>query len=200
MEPYEGLSSSGKWNTYQTRRLPGYKVEVELLGDWMRTRALINGLSSAVKAGTRAGQRSAANKLLRVIKRNIRENGGSIGWPPLSARYEKSKLSRGGRSNNLLVMTGLYYRSIHTWNRGNNYYVGVKKRLKHPGSKGRLTVAQIATVLEHGSESQKIPARPLWRPSFKQLGGTKTIKGLILWHVREEIYRRYKVRPKINFV
>ena len=182
-----------------TRRVPSYTPKVELIGDWKKTRALLFDLPLLVKQGTAAGQKSAAEKLLKIIKKNIRDNGGSIGWPPVSELYAKKKIGMGKDPNNLLVLTGLYYRSINIYNKGTNYYVGIKKNTRNYETGGRLTVAQIATILEYGSYANNIKARPLWGPSFKQFGGSKKIKSLITWHIARNIYARHKVRTKITF-
>lgn len=181
-----------------TRRVPNYSPQVELFGDWDKTKSLINGLESTIAAGSILGQKSAAEKLLKLIKKNIRENGGSLGWPPVSDKYASKKSAMGYDPNNLLVLTGLYYRNINVWNKGFTYYVGVKRNLHNPKTKGKLTVAQIATVLEYGSVVRKIKARPLWRPSFKQFGGSARIKAIMVWHIRNLILTRHGVRAKIS--
>lgn len=183
-----------------TRKIPQYEVGVELIGDWFKVKNLIDGLDKTIAVGTTKAQLSASRKLLTIVKRNIRENGGSIGWPPVSDRYKRYKTNKGYDPDNLLFMTGLYYRSINIWNTKNNYYIGVKRRLKHPGKKGSLTIGEIATVLEYGSMARNIKARPLWGPSYKQLGGNNRVKNLIVWHIRNEIYTKYNVRAKISIL
>lgn len=181
-----------------TRRIPQYSPSIELFGDWDKTRSLINGLDVTIKAGAILGQKSAAEKLKKIIKKNIRENGGSIGWPPVSDKYAIRKKSMGYDPNNLLVLTGLYYRNINTWYNGNTYYVGLKSKVRNPKTGGRLTLVQIANILEHGSVVRKIKARPLWRPSFKQFGGSARIKYLIVWHIRNLLRTKYGINVKIN--
>lgn len=181
-----------------TRSIPTYVPKIELFGDWEKTKLLIDGLPSAIREGSSRGQRSAAEKLMKVIKRNIRENGGSIGWPPLSDKYMAWKKRKGYNPNSMLVLTGLYYRSINIWSKGTTHYVGLKDNIRNPKTGNKLTLVQIATILEYGSITRKIKARPLWRPSFKQFGGSARIKGLIIWHVRNVIFSRYGVRAKIT--
>lgn len=179
--------------------LPAYRVE--LIGDWDKVESLLANLDKTVLIGAKAGQISASNKLIAIIKKNIRENGSSIGWEPVSDKYRKKKEARGYDPDNLLVMTGLYYRSISNWSTGLNHYVGIKKGVRHPKKNGKkaLTLSQIAMILEHGSITQNIKARPLWRPSYKQFGGNLRLKGLLVWHIRNQIYLRHQVRAKITF-
>lgn len=181
-----------------TRRVPNYSPQVELFGDWDKTKNLINGLEPTIRAGALLGQKSAADKLLKLIKKNIRENGGSIGWPPVSDKYAKVKKNMGYDPNNLLVLTGLYYRNINVWNKGFTYYVGINRNVKNTKTGGKLTLIQIATILEYGSVARKIKARPLWRPTFKQFGGSARIKSLIVWHIRNLILTKYGVRAKVS--
>ena len=181
-----------------TRRISDFSPEVELFGDWDKVQKLLDGIDLTIRIGTTMGQVSAANKLKAVIRKNIRENGGSIGWPPVSRRYAMKKRSMGYDPNNLLVLTGLYYRSINIWSNGNTYYVGLKARTRNMRTGGKITLAEIATILEHGSVVKKIKARPLWKPSFKQFGGTARIKYLIIWHIRNQIRVRHGVNAKIT--
>lgn len=181
-----------------TRRIAKYQPDVELFGDWQRCERLFLGIDNSIRLGSRAGQKSAAKRLLRIVRKNIRENGGSIGWPSLSESYQKRKAASGYSPNRMLYMTGLYYRSIMIWDRGGRYYVGVKPRIYNPKSGGHLTVGKIARILEHGSHIMNLPARPLWRPSFRQMGGNRKVKALILWHVRNQIKKDFQVTATVK--
>ena len=181
-----------------TRRVPNYSPQVELFGDWDKTKSLLNGIESTIAAGSILGQKAAADKLLKIVKKNIKENGGSIGWPPVSDKYARLKKSMGYDPSNLLVLTGLYYRNINVWNKGFTYYVGVNKNIRNTKTGGKITLGQIATILEYGSVVRKIKARPLWRPSFKQFGGSARIKALMVWHIRNLIRTRHGISAKIS--
>lgn len=181
-----------------TRRIPNISPQVELFGDWDRTKALLNGIESTIAAGALIGQRAAAEKLLKIVKKNIRENGGSIGWPQVSDKYAQLKRSMGYDPGNLLVLTGLYYKNISIRQNGLTFYVGLNKNIKNPKTGGKITLAKIAIILEHGSVVAKIKARPLWTPSFKQFGGSSRIKSLMVWHIRSLIMARHGIRAKIS--
>lgn len=183
----------------RTLNLPAYRIE--LTGDWEKVGQLLDNLDTTVLIGAKAGQLSASKKLISIIKKNIRENGSSIGWAPLSSKYKERKEREGYSPDNIYYMTGLYYRSINNWSSGLVHYVGIKKNIRHPKKNGKksLTLSQIATILEHGSITQNIPARPLWGPSYKQFGGNLRLKGLLVWHIRNQIYLRHQVRAKITF-
>ena len=176
----------------------GLVPEVELLGDWQRVRNLTREIPLAVREGSILGKKSAARQLRRVVRRNIRENGARIGWKPLSSTYKKKKSRRGFPANRIYYASGSYYRAIQIWDQGNNTFVGIRKRKYSKSSKSRLTLGQIARVLETGSIIRNIPARPLWGPSFRQFGGNKRIKGFMIWHIRNQIYLKTGVKAKIS--
>lgn len=181
---------------YRQRNLSGYQTEVQFVGDWDRVARLLNDTPMIIDIGSKLGQESAANKILKIVKHHIRTNGGELGWPSLSMKYQESKASKGFDPGRMLYMTGTYYWSIKKWNNRGNIYVGVKSGTKHPDSK--LTVSEIANILEHGSNARNIPARPLWAPSFKQFGGSKKVRSLILWHIAAQFRLRYGISPRIT--
>lgn len=185
-------------NTVTRRIIPALSPKIELDGDWMRTKHMLRTIDLTMAAGVKAGQLAAAKELRRVVRRNIRENGSRIGWPPVSSKYASYKSSLGYDPTNLYEMTGLYYRSIEVWSSGTTYLVGLKANTRHPRKGARLTLAKIARVLESGSAVRNIQPRPLWSPSFKQFGGTPRMKSFILWHIRDHIYKTYKIRPRIT--
>ena len=186
-----------------TRKIPTLTPKIELFGDWDKTqRALIN-LPTAIQLGANLGQDAALRELKKQIRQNIRSNGGSLGWQKLA----DSTLSRKEKKNSkyptsILRMTGLYYRSITQWTDSSTgaKFLGVKPRTYYPkeGASG-LTVLQVANIHEAGSESRNIPARPLWRPTFKQFGGTARIKGYMIWHIRNQIMLHCGVKARITF-
>lgn len=181
----------------RTRKTGGaLSFKVIPIGNWLKTSAFIADLSSMIAIGSARGQESAAKKLRKLIRQNIKNQGPpGVNWPSLSQNYSKIKGAEGYDPNKMLIRTGLYYRSIKVWSKGNNYYVGVKKGVRASG--GKRTVAWVAHLLERGSEVRNIKARPLWVPTFKQFGGNKRIKAHIVWHIANIIYLKYGVRVKI---
>lgn len=184
-----------------TRRMKVGTPHVELFGDWQKTKNLLSTIDATVLLGYKAGQLSAANKLKKAIRRNIRDNGGSLGWEPLSVRYQEYKAELGFDPSRMLYMTGAYYWNITVWNNGINYYVGLKKGVNSRNyfTGGNITLGQIANILEYGSDSRSIPARPLWHPTFRQIGGATRIKGIVMWHIRNQIQMNYGLKARITF-
>ncbi len=184
-----------------TRRLPNLVPKVELFGDWDKTHRAFVNLPTAIALGSKLGKDAALRQLEKNIKQNIRANGGSLGWKELSKRTLANKRDS-KYPTSILRMTGLYYRSIMIWSDTitGATYLGIKPRTYYPtkGASG-LTVNQVAKVLENGSPDRNIPARPLWKPTFKQFGGGARVKGYIIWHVRNQIMIQCGVRAKVTF-
>lgn len=179
-----------------TRVLRSYIPEIELEGDWDKVGKVIGGLENAIAIGVEKGQKSAAEKILALTRKNIRESGASLGWQPVSPGYAKWKTSKGYDPKKLLMMSRTYYNNIHIWNKGDRYYVGLKHNIKNPVTNKGITVSEIANILERGDKAGKIKPRRLWAPTFKQFGGTAQLKKLIVWHVKNEIRNRLGVNAK----
>lgn len=172
-------------NVQVTKDLTKYGTEVVLTGDWDLARNFLGRMDKLIAQGALAGQISAGEKIRAEVRKNIRENGSSLGWPPLSLLYAEKKTGMGFDPNRLLYATGTYYRSIELSIKPPRVSVRVKPRASHPTSK--LTVSQIATILEYGSSARNIPARPLWGPSFKRIGGAQRVRNIIKWHIANKL-------------
>ncbi len=163
--------------------IPG-GMKVELEGEWLRLNKVIDKLPTSVLAGVISGQMSAAKKLRNIVRKYIKEGGGSLNWQGVSPGYARYKTSQGGDPDRLMWLTGLYYRSIKIFRKGNKISVGISKEAKN---RRGYRVVDYASVMEYGSSARNIPARPLWKPSFKQLGGKRGIKRIILIHIGRNI-------------
>jgi len=156
------------------------QVQFEMFGDWAAARGIFKNLDYAIKIGSMKGQLAASKQLQKIVKRRLRNSEFS---PGLSGSYASRKAADGYDSDKILYRTGTYYRSIHVWRKGNRSYVGVKSRTYAPGSK--RTVGQIALMHEVGGG--RLPARPLWAPSWKEFGGRRKLRSLMIWHIKREI-------------
>lgn len=67
-----------------------------------------------------------------------------------------------------MVETSTYFQSITSWVDGDTAYAGVKKEKRYSGKDGTEYVTDIAYLHEFGSETRGVPARPLWKPTFKE--------------------------------
>jgi hypothetical protein len=177
-------------------------LKVTLIGDWDKVNRLISSLPLLVPEGAAKGSVAAAEKIIKVVKRNIRNNGpsGSI-WPEYSQKYAERKASMGGNTDKKWRFNNTYYESLTVVRSGRNVYAGVppRKRSTVNSKNGKtLTLAQVAKILENGSSVRNIKARPLWRPSFKEFGGRRRIAYHINWHIRQHIYIATGLRIKFQ--
>lgn len=173
---------------------------VTLVGDWDKVNQFLFALPTLVTEGATKGSVVSAEKIIRVVKRNIRNNGpDGTTWPEYSQRYAERKASMGGNTDKKWRFNNTYYESLSVVRSGRNVYAGVppRKRSTVNSKSGKtLTLAQVAKILENGSAAKNIQARPLWRPSFKQFGGRRRIAYHINWHIRQNIYIATGLRIK----
>lgn len=174
-------------------------IRIEPYGDWEGLQLIIDRLPRVIKEGYTKGAERVCKRILQIARKHIREQGGSLNWPPLSDSTVDMKDSL-GLNGGIYVLTGLYYQSMSYWtNNRNIFQVGIKSRVKNKFSGGRISVAQIATILEMGSVSRNIPPRPLWGPSYRiTFGGDPAAKRLIIWHIRDQLRKQLNIRVRVN--
>lgn len=172
----------------------------------LRAKRLINGIPSIYKNAFKNASNDFGKKLLNIIKTSLTigqpPKGSGISWAP----HAESTIHNLGE-HPLLHLTGTYRNSIslhHTRTRtwvGLNYNISGGTRNKSgrlsaghsratSSNKSNLTLNQIAIILEFGSKDGRIPARPLWRPAWKVMGGNKGFQMAITKELRKEI-RKY---------
>lgn len=129
----------------------------------------------------------------RCIDTGTPPKGSGVSWPPLSPKYA----ARWGGM--IYYNTAQYYTSIGvhkedvvlygTSRTSQRIYIGLPNQVikRTPtGKPGKITLQKVASILENGTRSGKIPARPLWGPVYKSLGGKESLKR----YIREAIKRQ----------
>lgn len=167
--------------------------------DQEKAKRLIKSVPSIMTKGYENGCNEFANQLLRVVRRSLSRGmpppHSGVSWPPHSIHTIK----RYG-PHPLLNLTGQYMRSVGIFKNklNHNIYVGLPNNVKKskPGNRkqggtstGKLTLNQIAAILEYGTDDMKIPPRPLWRPAWDSVGGKRVLRDTIIKNVRKEIQR-----------
>lgn len=104
---------------------------------------------------------SLANELKRAIDT---QRYKSSKWPPLSVSYTSYK-KRHRLKLRIWEATGYLKHHIHIFRQGSNLVVGFQEKDVYPRSRVRLNL--IAKYIEYGTN--KIPARPLFRPILLQV-------------------------------
>lgn len=177
-------------------------IQIKLFGQWSKAKRVVDNLESAIAIGALAGQLAAANKIRELVRKKIRENGGTTSWPAYSEKYLKFKRSkRGGKAGQMYRFDDTYYNNITTWRSGAKVHVGLTPRIAvmQVEGKGRknITLHQLAQILEYGSDQNNIQARPLWGPVRKEFGIAK-VKSLMMWHITRAVNSKTGVKPNIK--
>ena len=160
-------------------------------------------IKSMPEIETIAYQKACTNfgkMLARYVRKCIMSNTPprGVSWPPHSEDYLKKYNVKG-----FWYLSGQMLRSIRLRQYQGGYYVG-----PNPGEKAvdpvnkygrsrtsKLTLIELARLLEGGTKSNSaskhftndISPRPLFRPSFKAVGGTERLKKYLITNLRREV-------------
>ena len=129
--------------------------------------------------------------MLRSYVRNCIKTGTppkGISWPPLSERYIKDY-----GSHPIYYLTHQMYRSITLLRRKGKWALGlpsgvaktIPKKLRGNSKPTGLTLVAVARMLESGGG--RLPARPLWKPSYNALAGRSNLRKLLVKHLQKQI-------------
>jgi hypothetical protein len=155
----------------------GYSLRFKPVGDWKTTMKVIQRLPRSMKDSSVKAQLRLGQLIVKKVKAHIRNQ--DLGWKPLKKETADAK-NRYGLDDKILWGHGTYYRSITVWESGMGraVFVGVKRNIytrTYRGRKSKIEVAQIAAIHEFSS-GRKIPKRPLWNPTIKEMGGAQGFK------------------------
>lgn len=139
-------------------KVNGPSLIVRRLGPWEGANWQYKQLPKVIKAALLAEERKIANEIRRRVRGHIRNQ--DLPW---------KAASRSKKGDKLLYETGTYYDNIKVWQSSLVTYVGVQKHVIQPRSK--KPVYLIAQIHERGSRRKGIPRRPLWRPTYLEMGG-----------------------------
>lgn len=152
------------------------RVRFELVGDWAGKLQQLERLPRRVSQLVLRSQVEFAKMYVDAIKDKILTNGAGLGWPPYSVRYGKWKAKK-SPNKGFYQLTGAYMSSIDYYIRTakpvSTVVVGIMGNAQSAHSD--LSVKQYALILERGSLTRNIAARPLWGPTFREIGGLKAM-------------------------
>lgn len=140
------------------------RKSVRFYGDWEKVMKVFRKKKDVARKGTPFQQELLT--LGDAIKRKVREHifSQDLGWRPLSLATESRK---GGGI--IYFDSGKYIRGIRVTLRKGTSGVGSTTLMVGPyGSHSPgLQMKKLAAMLEYGTN--RIPARPLWRPTMMEL-------------------------------
>ena len=131
-------------------------------GDWNRVNNVISHLRTEMLASQRICLQRFALKAEGLAKGHI--SAQDLGWRPLKAKTIAEKARR-GYSTSIMVASSTYFQNITSWVSGNTALAGVRRGVREAGG---ADVGDIARQLEFGSTVRRVPARPLWQPTFQE--------------------------------
>ena len=148
-------------------------IEFKMTGNWSVAQSELKNLAPRVRSAGAGAQRKIAQKIARLAKEHIMAQ--DLNWAPKSRESSNSRV---------LYDSGAYYHSIRSWKQGNTYYSGVPLgAVNHKGT----PIILYALTHEFGSSARGIPARPLWRPVYKEVGGRKGIAQVVRAAILQKI-------------
>lgn len=152
-----------------------------------KVQAFLDDFPGEVFMGSYGGALKFAKRLHQIVKRCLKTGTPpkGVNWPPHAASTIRSL-----GAHKLLNLTGFYLRHIQIIGNGpvSTIAVGLPRGTKRPsnikGSSG-ISMQHIAQILEYGGS--KIPARPLWRPAYNQIGGNSRLKKYVIDGIRKQV-------------
>lgn len=140
---------------------------VTKFGDWTKAGIVLKQLSTNITPKFSAQLEEDGNLLLKTITDHI--DNQDLKWKPLSS--STIRLKNGDET--IYVETGflrenLKVRKVRSSRNGVTYFIGADAWTKHKPS--GLKFSDLMIYLEYGTA--KMPARPLIRPSFKEVEST----------------------------
>lgn len=188
---------------------PDKLIQIHPTGKWEQVIAGMDRAGQEVLRGYEEGVREYGEKVCKLVREAIRSGSppGGGHWEPLSEHYQKKT-----RKHTPYDLTGQYQSSIGIYSNRKRTWIGMPYNTKYRGQDTRLTLNQIAKILEFGrgggagsgyiegdeeeddamdAATSYMPARPLWRPAFTVAGEYKGIRAILLTHIRRRLARAF---------
>ena len=167
---------------------PDLYINYQIVGSWKEANYLLNN-PEYFKQCLNKGLRSYCHVYRKEVIKNLKTGGASLAWEPLKDSSYKKFKGKNSVNSSLLRFTDLYLNSIKLIKSGGNWTVGVEKGIPNLQmeslGRGGLEVHEYAGVLERGYEG--IPARPLWGPTYVNMGGPTTIRKFVAQAFRDKL-------------
>ena len=140
-------------------------ITFKKFGKWQQATIGLKTLGPELRASAMWGQRKAAEKYIKIVKGHI--DNQDLGWVQLDGDTNSG-------DPRILVDTEAYRSAIKAWRSGYKYHAGVPKGAVNWRG---VSIVDYATLHEHGWGD--MPKRPLWEPSYVEMGGKAGIKAIM---------------------
>jgi hypothetical protein len=175
---------------------PGVQLRYELIGQWEKANFMLATFPRKVTIAVNLACRDFTRKYVRQIKQNIQNQGASLGWQPITSQeYRDFKSSYAEADvDSLLRFFNVLSTNVKAYKKEGHWIAGIEddvvnskmQILRGEGASSNLTVAEYASVNEFGALHRNIMPRPLWIPSFHQIGGKPELTRLVALHIRKQ--------------
>ncbi|RUP41615.1 MAG: hypothetical protein EKK63_05000 [Acinetobacter sp.] len=160
---------------------------VKFIGQWEMAKKLAGSLKNEIVESHTIALKQLAALGEREVVKYIQKQPGT--WRKLSPKYKKAKV-KAGYSGLTLRRTGTMINAITSESTYPTAFIGVKREEKYNGGQ---SVANIAAIMEFGSEKRKIPARPYLRPSMVKLIQNIRKNKMFETHLLKHMKKIYKL-------
>jgi hypothetical protein len=139
--------------------------EMKKFGDWDLVMNLAKNMSGDVDNANRIALMQIAARAEAKAVKHLRDQ--DLKWRSLSPKYLEWK-NKKGLSNKKLIATSTMMQAVTSQvnKQGTVSFAGVLRKARN---KDGEVIADIAKTMEYGSIVRGIPARPLWKPVFKEM-------------------------------
>lgn len=165
----------------------GDGVYVEFMGNWDGVLDYLKTLPRDVLIAAQQAQARVAKRFAKEVKETILR--GDVDGP--------KKKYRGYKDSRLLINTSTYVSSIRATKEGKTWYVGIE-----PGymdKKGKIELRFLAEIHEFGNPARHIPARPVWFPTYRRLGGIHASRKPIWESMKKAVNKRKPKEIRITY-
>lgn len=153
------------------------------MGNWSGVMLKLANLDPMIKRAARSSQYVLGRDIISRVKGHLKNQ--DLGWKKLA----KSTIKRKGHSIALLEY-GTYYENIRLWQKDLLVNVGVPQGVKE---KNNTETALMAAFHEYGAKG--VPKRPLWNPTFREMGGSEGIRVRLVRGIKNYLEDRgYNIR------
>jgi hypothetical protein len=146
------------------------RISAQRFGEWSKVQAIIDSLPREINNALSEHLTAMGREGVSVIQGHI--DNSDLGWKPLSPVTIERKMEAGNaRPSAPWLATGETRNAIKYWKRNNVLSIGIPKGTMGEDARdlGRDAVENEYGVLSSAKGGYKIPARPLFAPSFVQL-------------------------------
>lgn len=146
------------------------RIKYEFFGDWDKADDIITRLPQRVMKAVNSAVWDYAEDYHKNIL--IAITMGLSSWAPLSQKTLAYKSSHGYYSG-FYQMRGVLIDAVVIEKHKRGIRVTISSDPQYMNKQRTLTASQVMNILEHGSVTNGIPARPLFGPVWKKMGGNR---------------------------